>query len=130
VFDPLAVLMLVAANWSLKHARKEHPDNIIKKFSENFVNNQVKVEEPEDTVWDEILNEQPEEIEWPEDDTRVDIIGTNGNEGLHYGEINKGWDPKFNVARETIETEVENLQQVGVKIKRVEYDSAGRRITP
>jgi hypothetical protein len=51
----------------------------------------------------------------------------NGNEGLHY---DKMWDPKFDLPEETIETEVEQLQKVGVDIKRVEYDSVGRRITP
>jgi hypothetical protein len=128
VFDPLAVLMLVAANWSLKHSHKEEePKNDDEEVWDEFFNHDPE----EDTVWDEILNEQPEEkIEWPEDNSRLDIVGQNGNDGLHYDEIDKDWDPKFNIDKETIQTEVENLQQVGVNIKRIEYDSVGRRITP
>jgi hypothetical protein len=147
VFDPLAVLMLVAANWSLKHRKKEESD---------FDTTGWK--------WDEVSEdfdprpEPTEKVEWPEDNDRVDIVGQNGNEGLHYDEPNydydeiaKDWDPKFsnpidkdyqkwldsledNVVASppppTIEAEVDNLQSLGVTTKTVEYDSAGRRITP
>lgn len=39
----------------------------------------------------ELLNAQPkdnfgQQNMWPADDSRIDIIGTNGNDGLHYGE--------------------------------------------
>ena len=143
VFDPLAVLMLVAANWSLKHRKKEESDF-----------------DTTGWTWDEVsedFNPRPEPVEWPDDD-RVDIVGQNGNEGLHYDEPKKEWDPKFdlNEVREavdrdyqdwldslddknvidsppppTIEAEVDQLQpSVGVTTKTVEYDSAGRRITP
>jgi hypothetical protein len=99
VFDPLAVLMLVAVNWSLK---KRQP----------------KVEAPEG--WEQVW--QPKSEAWPEwddtplatedfdprstegkqdaswsvgpppdwtdqDDKRADIIGQNGNDGDHYDEI-------------------------------------------
>lgn len=86
VFDPLAVLMLVAANWSLKHRKLKEPDF-----------------DTTDLVWDEILedfNSKPEpkeKIEWPEDEDRIDVVGQNGNEGLHYNEPDKDWDPKFNL---------------------------------
>ena len=144
VFDPLAVLMLVAANWSLKHRKKEESDF-----------------DTTGWTWDEVsedFNPRPEPVEWPDDDDRVDIVGQNGNEGLHYDEPKKEWDPKFdlNEVREavdrdyqdwldslddknvidsppppTIEAEVDQLQpSVGVTTKTVEYDSAGRRITP
>jgi hypothetical protein len=47
VFDPLAVLMLVAANWSLKHSRKEEePKN-----------------DNDEEVWDDLFNDEPEEEE-------------------------------------------------------------------
>lgn len=147
VFDPLAVLMLVAANWSLKHRKKEEPDF-----------------DTTGWTWDDVsedFNPRPEpteKVDWPEDDVRVNIVGQNGNEGLHYDEPKKDWDPKFdlNEVRKsvdadyqnwldsiddknvidsppppTIEKEVEQLQQsVGVTTKTVEFDSAGRRITP
>lgn len=137
VFDPLAVLMLVAANWSLKHARKEEPKDDDPNFDDD---------ENNEGAWDDFFKEEPQEIiEWPEDETRVDIIGMNGNEGLHYDEVDKGWDPKFDLEEPewlkgddiipspkppTIAEEVENLQSPGVTTKTVGYDSLGRRITP
>lgn len=139
VFDPLAVLMLVAANWSLKHTRKE--EVIPQDDDPNF--------DDDEEVWDDFFKEEPEEkVEWPEDDDRADIVGQNGNEGLHYPEVNKEWDPKFNLDKvdepewlkgddvipspkpPTIAEEVENLQSLGVTTKTIGYDSIGRRITP
>lgn len=151
VFDPLAVLMLVAANWSLKHRKEEKP----KEKPEGW----EQVWQPKSEAWPEWNEEasedfdpRPEEkVEWPEDESRIETIGPNGNDGLHYDEVPKDWDPKFsnpidkdyqywldsledNVvaspAPPTIEKEVDQLQSVGVTTKTVEYDSAGRRITP
>lgn len=160
VFDPLAVLMLVAANWSLKHRKQEEP----KETREGW----EKVWQPKSEAWPEWdpevkvtedFDPRPEEkVEWPEDDTRIETIGPNGNDGLHYDEPPKTeWDPKFDLnevrqavdrdyqdwldslednvvaspAPPTIEAEVETLQQApGVTTKVVEYDSVGRRITP
>lgn len=84
VFDPLAVLMLVAVNWSLKKS-------------------QPKVEEPEDLEpWlNYPINTDPEEghhqdsppVEWtigdPPDwnEDRIDTISQNGNDGIHYDDI-------------------------------------------
>ena len=34
--------------------------------------------------------EKPIQLEWPEIDTRTDIIGQNGNDGLHYKAIKAG----------------------------------------
>jgi hypothetical protein len=180
VFDPLAVLMLVAANWSLKHRKKEEP-----KGESPWADWDDKAKATED------FNPRPEPqeiVEWPEDEDRMDIIGMNGNEGLHYDEIdleeiknlsgvdqnmkmteslfdteeeffahgkviaqeldaNEGLVPKEKYELDptfmkllddndiiptpkpphqelTIEKEVEKLQ------KTIEYDSAGRRITP
>lgn len=129
VFDPLAVLMLVAANWSLKHSRKEDP----------ILEAADKVIEWVNTSTDEEFNAALEDEEIPK------VID----------EPKKDWDPKFdnpidNDYQEwldslnndviasppppTIEKEVEQLQPKpttpGVRIKEIEYDSVGRRITP
>ena len=121
VFDPLAVLMLVAANWSLKHIRKEEviPD------SDSYQN--WSEDDLEQVVWDDFLEELNEEPTKSE------------------------WDPKFNlddarleaeqehVVSKTIEEEIEQIQRSTITInttelsksgKIIEYDSVGRRITP
>ena len=109
--------------------------------------------DPEVKVTEDFDPRPDEKVEWPEDETRIETIGPNGNDGLHYEEVEKGWDPKFknvidrdyqdwldslddkNVidspAPPTIEKEIEKLQPaVGVTTKTIEYDSLGRRITP
>ena len=121
VFDPLAVLMLVAANWSLKHIRKEEviPD------SDSYQN--WSEDDLEQVVWDDFLEELNEEPTKSE------------------------WDPKFNLddarleaeqehdVSKTIEEEIEQIQRSTITInttelsksgKIIEYDSVGRRITP
>jgi hypothetical protein len=132
VFDPLAVLMLVAVNWSLK---KRQP----------------KVESPEG--WEQVW--QPKSEAWPEwnaeatedfdprptedkqdaswsvgpppdwtdqDDNRADIIGQNGNDGDHYDEVATAPPPRpeepslgvnineYDSPSKTIEQEVDDLQ--------------------
>ena len=123
VFDPLAVLMLVAANWSLKHIRKEEPDPDTNPYGE------WTEEDMDQIIWDDFFEELNEEPAKPE------------------------WDPKFNLddaraeaereydASKTIEEEIEEIQKPTITIntteielsksgKVIEYDSVGRRITP
>jgi hypothetical protein len=166
VFDPLAVLMLVAANWSLKHRKEEDETKeffdrgkeIAQALDKADTTGWEKVWQPKSEAWPEWdpevtedFDPRPEEkVEWPEDETRIETIGPNGNDGLHYEEVEKGWDPKFkNVidrdyqdwldslddkdvidspAPPTIEKEIEKLQpSVGVTTKTIEYDSTGRK---
>ena len=68
VFDPLAVVLLIAANKAF--------EIITPKLKENIYGEQVI--ETNESNWNE-----------EESDKRMDIIGQNGNEGLHYEEENK-----------------------------------------
>ena len=66
VFDPLAVVLLIAANKAF--------EIITPKLKENIYGEQViETNKPIESNWDE-----------EEADKRMDIIGQNGNEGLHY----------------------------------------------
>ena len=64
VFDPLAVVLLIAAN---------------KAF--DITSSKINIEKKEDDEKDEF-----QDLKWDEEETdkRMDIIGQNGNEGLHY----------------------------------------------
>lgn len=148
VFDPMAVLMLVAANWSLKHIRKEdepevndmsyysdsHPieetieDKVVDEYFEMM--HDIK-EHNESDPFSEILNENLEDlfepidqdIEEPHKDTIEEII----EKPLPNVELQKPEPPII----KTIEQEVEDLQpQLSSKGKEIEYDAVGRRITP
>ena len=69
VFDPLAISLVIAANFAFNQAYPR------KKYTENLYGETVE-EKPETTIWD---NYDEEEVE-----KRMDIIGQNGNEGEHY----------------------------------------------
>lgn len=119
VFDPLAVLMLVAVNWSLKKSQptyppepiveKENDPEVVKDYTDMLAGRTPEGwhEEivPDTEAWPkyelddgQLTDEQYQKIqeeanktwsvgpppEWPEDDNRVDVVGQNGNDGLHY----------------------------------------------
>ena len=116
VFDPLAVLMLVAANWQLRKDRGTI--------------------EPEETqpikekVWDKFFKKEPAN-DFPEKEPEIKHIVIEDNiqfkdtinpkeqdselPEIEVDEHNKDWEP-----------ELFDRKQV----KKIEYDSAGRRITP
>jgi hypothetical protein len=116
VFDPLAVLMLVAANWQLKKDKgtiePEETQPIKEKVWDKFFKkepaNDFPEKEPEikhivieDNIeFKDVFNPKEQDSELPE--IKVD-------------EHNKDWEP-----------ELFDRKQV----KKIEYDSAGRRITP
>ena len=105
VFDPLAVLMLVAVNWSLKKRQPEVEDDLSK--WKNYPINLDPIEKPflhnimrpgfDPTVGGDIsVTEGKQDVDtpnewsigeppiWPEDDGRIDVVSQNGNDGLHY----------------------------------------------
>jgi hypothetical protein len=94
VFDPLAVLMLVAANWSLKHRKEEEPDETREGWHQEWVPDSEAWPEwddlPEATEDFDPRSEPAENVEWPEDETRIETIGPNGNDGLHYDQVEGG----------------------------------------
>jgi hypothetical protein len=132
VFDPLAVLMLVAFNWSLKKSQPK-----VEGWHEEWV--------PDTETWPKyelddgpLTDEQYEKIQeeankswsvgpppiWPEDDKRSDIIGQNGNDGIHYDEVPTAPPPpppkepslganinEYDSPSKTIEQEVDDLNQ-------------------
>ena len=76
VFDPLAIALVIAANFAFEQLRPKTKENI---YGEDI---EIK-EEP-----------KPEfEIEEEEEEKRMDIIGQNGNDGLHYAHETYGNDP-------------------------------------
>jgi hypothetical protein len=132
VFDPLAVLMLVAVNWSLKkrQPKVESPEGWEQvwqpkseawpewnaEVTEDF--NPRPAEDKQDTSWS--VGPPPD---WTDqDDNRADIIGQNGNDGNHYDEVATAPPPRpeepslginineYDSPSKTIEQEVDELQ--------------------
>ena len=69
VFDPLAISLVVAANFAFD---KAYPK---KKYKENLYGEQIE-EKPQSTIWDNYDEDESEK--------RMNVIGQNGNEGEHY----------------------------------------------
>lgn len=109
VFDPLAVLMLVAANWQLRKDKNQLPPLIQKDWTTFF--NKEKTEDFPETK--EIVVEDKVNVD--------DIIQTKENVDTSDSEI-----PEIKVDEHTKDWEPEIYERV----KKIEYDSAGRRITP
>lgn len=113
VFDPLAVLMLVAANWQLRKDKGT-----------------LEPEPVEEKVWDKFFKKEPAN-DFPEKEPEIKHIVIEDNiqfkdafnpkeqdselPEIQVDEHNKDWEP-----------ELFDRKQV----KKIEYDSAGRRITP
>ncbi len=82
VFDPLAVVLLIAANKAFDILTPDTKENI---YGEQVIKNNKEAFRPPhpndavDTDSFKIWNED-------ESDKRMDVIGQNGNEGLHYKE--------------------------------------------
>ena len=107
VFDPLAIALVVAANFAFEQIRPKTKENL---YGEDI---EVKEEpKPEYEIKEEIVEDskynQPIQ---DEDEKRMDIIGQNGNDGLHYEEeagLPKGYttpNPKTTPAEEQAEIE-------------------------
>ena len=146
VFDPLAVLMLIAANWSLKNSKKPDWTSFFTKKRDEEIDLQepkeIKVEdditiEDKPDAWvadvgekpteEELLNieEEPTPTEWsPELYDRKRNLDNASNKAKSF--LNKVND---SIGVKSIEQEVEEIQ-LSEKGKPIEYDSAGRRITP
>ena len=145
VFDPLAVLMLIAANWSLKNSKKPDWTSFFTKKRDEELDfpepKEIKVEDDINIVdkpdaWVADVGEKPteeEKLEIEEEPTPTEwspeLYQRNRPEAE--SEKAKSFLNKVNqsIGVKTIEQEVEEIQ-VNDKGKVIEYDSAGRRITP
>ena len=79
VFDPLAIALVVAANFAF--------DQIRPKIRENLYGEKVKIKEkPIVEITEEDLEEDLKHGQEDIDEERMNIIGQNGNDGLHYEE--------------------------------------------
>ena len=84
VFDPLAIALVIAANFAFA--------KLIPKTRNNLYGEKVIIkDEPEDDIPapepNQSLKGAKDDFDWEAAEKRMDIIGQNGNEGEHYSEI-------------------------------------------
>ena len=94
VFDPLAIALVIAANFAFAKLRKP--------TKENLYGETVEIKEHSD---------------WDEAEERMNIIGQNGNEGLHYEEEKKSKN----------ESQIKSLEKEIDKISK--QDTTGKKAT-
>jgi hypothetical protein len=80
VFDPLAVMLVIAYNQALIDRGKK-PQTLPDTPASTPVEEKTQAEH-----WKDIYSEPTGFTALIEDDERMDIIGQNGNDGLHYDE--------------------------------------------
>jgi len=85
VFDPLAIALVIAANFAFAKLRKP--------TKENLYGETVEIKEHSD---------------WDEAEERMNIIGQNGNEGLHYEEEKKS---KNEAQIKSLEKEIDKISK-------------------
>jgi len=103
VFDPLAISLVVAANFAFD---KAYPK---KKYKENLYEEKVEIKD-DSSIWPEDYTE--------EDEKRMEIIGQNGNDGEHYKEIKI--DPSLTLRRK--DGKEVNLQEYINKVQKKQLD--------
>ena len=97
VFDPLAIALVVAANFAFEQIRPKTKENLYgetvvvedkeEKFNKNLDETLDNIGEEE--ILEELFDRPDKEtnsLVWAEDNERMDVIGQNGNTGEHYEE--------------------------------------------
>ena len=107
VFDPLAIALVVAANFAF--------DQVRPKIRENLYGEKVEIKEkPIVEITEEDLEADLKHGQEDIDEDRMNIIGQNGNDGLHYEEENyaeSGYmEPK--PPAENISEEIEEIERI------------------
>lgn len=91
VFDPLAVMLVIAYNQALMIREDEKNKNLGDPEKEKTQQEHWKDIYSQDTLIEEPSNPNPygdDDYATPqEDEERMDIVGQNGNDGLHYEEL-------------------------------------------
>jgi len=91
VFDPLAISLVVAANFAFDKAypKKRYKENLYGEFEEEDPWNDLDDELPEPN---EDIKKAKGDFDWEAAERRMEIIGQNGNDGEHYSEFDLNKD--------------------------------------
>ena len=128
VFDPLAIALVIAANYAFERLRPKTKKNLYGEevvidnteddgyWSEEEIEDFKNQFEPENELGSSFEDELPFD-DWAEAEKRMDIIGQNGNDGEHYSEEN------FNNYNHTQEKDLE--EQISKTSKANKYGPKG-----
>ena len=101
VFDPLAISLVVAANFAFDKAypKKKYKENLygeeVLDLSPRDISTIVKASEnpsPPNEALKKAAEKERKEFDWDAAEKRMEIIGQNGNDGEHYSEFDLNKD--------------------------------------
>ena len=125
VFDPLAISLVVAANFAFDVANRK---NLYGEFEDELYQDD---EEPVEDITDDLKDYDES------DERRMNIIGQNGNEGEHYDEARGTTPPKVTEIKEDWKVVVEGetpqptkIIQKGPSTHRVLFSDGSERKVP
>ena len=120
VFDPLAIALVVAANFAFDQIRPKTKENLYgetvvvedkeEEFNKNLNDTLDNIGEEE--ILEELFDRPDKEtnsLVWAEDNERMDVIGQNGNTGEHYEEEVKEKEKENNI---TFAQEVQEINRI------------------
>ena len=101
VFDPLAIALVIAANFAFDQLKKKYKENLYgekvpidKEQQRDLIVQMMKADE-EDGLYDDLdgtLNDGLDDgFDWEAAEERMNVIGQNGNDGEHYSPKNKSY---------------------------------------
>jgi len=121
VFDPLAISLVVAANFAFDKAypKKKYKENLYgeyyeDKFSEWDNLEDIEVKDAEEIKTQDEFMENLDNLEkvrdWEAAEKRMEIIGQNGNDGEHYSGLDLNQDGI--VDQKEIETAIDKIKRL------------------
>ena len=115
VFDPLAISLVVAANFAFDQAypKRKYRDNLYGETVEVKPKPEIKI--TEDDINKDLFN-RPDQDEWEEAERRMNVIGQNGNDGEHYSE-----EIDEDIINKMEDDGVQLIKKDGVKVNKKSY---------
>jgi hypothetical protein len=102
VFDPLAISLVIAANFAFEKAypKKKYKENLYGELVDDFSEwgdlEDIEVKDAEEIKTQDEFMENLDKLEkikdWEAAERRMEIIGQNGNDGEHYSELDLNQD--------------------------------------
>ena len=152
VFDPLAIALVVAANFAFEQIRPKTKENLYgetvvvedkEEFNKNLDDTLDNIGEEE--ILEELFDRPDKEtnsLVWAEDNERMDVIGQNGNTGEHYEEevkeeekeesyVEEGYMAPQNPKpqKEDIREEIEEIERI-IKRKLTQWEIRDLKESP
>ncbi len=124
VFDPLAISLVVAANFAFDKAypKRKYKQNLYGEFKEEDPGDdleEIEVKDAEEIKTQDEFMKNLDNLEkikdWEAAEKRMEIIGQNGNDGEHYSELDLNKDGAINKIDEEIAKrrlqEIKNIEK-------------------